>query len=321
MQGNGWLRWWVIAAVATVLALAVAGGWRGAADADAEDVAYRPASHAAPAADARVRSLGPSGQSRDGATLVQRIWTLKAAAERGDAAAMRELGFVASRCAGMAYAKGGIESAIAAVSANVALHGDAALAGYRGAGQRLRVQCDVLASWSGDLRGYGREWRERAAEAGDLAATIRMQALEEMRDADVVAGLLDHAVASGDAGSLREIGPLLLSYQLAGKSLPGYEGISFDEFDHYALNLIACERGLDCGQGSSLMDEICLVELQCTATDLPGLLDETLQRSGELRRLEAALRRMRGLLGDAELPALHSFDSRNAVADRIEEQL
>ncbi|GAB3064390.1 hypothetical protein GCM10027214_33160 [Stenotrophomonas tumulicola] len=151
-------------------------------------------------------------------------------------------------------------------------------------------------SWSGDLRGYGREWRERAAEAGDLAATIRMQAMEEIRDVDAIAGLLDQVIASGDAGSLREIGPLLLSYQLAGKSLPGYEGIVFDEFDHYALDLIACERGLDCGQGSSLMDEICLGGLQCTATDFPALLDENLQRSGELHRMQAALRRMRGLL-------------------------
>jgi hypothetical protein len=227
---------------------------------------------------------------------VHRLWALKAAADRGDAAAMRGIAFTSSRCAGMGHGRRGIQHTLDAVSANLERHSSESAAVYRRAGQRLKVQCDVLAGWSEDLRGLGRAWRDRAAEAGDLPASIRKVMDDGQRDPQAVAALLDRVVISGDAAAMAEMGALLLQASRSGHSLPGYEGLAFDEFDVYAMQMIACERGLACGDGSVLLDEICLTGLECSSTEFPALVRNNVEEEGQLPGLDHALKKMRGLL-------------------------
>lgn len=247
------------------------------------------APHAAPSAP-------DASQARGGLSQVHRLWALKAAADRGDAAAMREIAFTSSRCAGMGHGRRGIQHTLDAVSANLERHSPKAAAGYRRAGQRLKVQCDVLAGWSEDLRGLGRAWRDRAAEAGDVPASIRKAMEDGQRDPQAVAALLDRVVISGDAAAMAEIGVLLFQTSRGGPSVPGYEGLSFDVFDLYAMQMIACERGLACGDGSVLLDEICLTGLECSSTEFPALVRSNVEDEGQVLQLERALKKIRGLL-------------------------
>lgn len=247
------------------------------------------APHAAP-------SAADASQARGGLSQVHRLWALKAAADRGDAAAMRGIAFTSSRCAGMGHGRRGIQHTLDAVSANLERHSPESAAVYRRAGQRLKVQCDVLAGWSEDLRGLGRAWRDRAAEAGDLPASIRKVMDDGQRDPQAVAALLDRVVISGDAAAMAEMGALLLQASRSGHSLPGYEGLAFDEFDVYAMQMIACERGLACGDGSVLLDEICLTGLECSSTEFPALVRNNVEEEGQLPGLDHALKKMRGLL-------------------------
>lgn len=227
---------------------------------------------------------------------VHHLWALKQAADHGDAAAMREIAFTSSRCAGMGHSRQGIQHTLDNVSANLATHSPERAAVYRSAGQRLKAQCDVLAGWSNDLRVFGAVWRDRAAEAGDLTASIRKAMYDAPRDPQVAVALLDRVVVSGDAAATAEIGLLLLRVSNDGKSLPGYEGLAFDVFDFYAMQMIACERGVACGVGSVMLDDICLGGLECTTADFPALLWHSVEENGEARQLEQALKKMRGLL-------------------------
>lgn len=227
---------------------------------------------------------------------VHHLWALKQAADHGDAAAMREIAFTSSRCASITNVKYGMQYTLDEVSANLSMHSPEAAAGYRRAGQRLKQQCDVLVSWAGDLRAFGRLWREHAAAAGDLTATIRNTLYDVQRDPQVAAELLDRVVVSGDAQAIAEMGALLFQVGRSGQSLPGYEGLEFDVFDFYAMQMVACERGVACGAGSAMLDDICLTGMQCTFADFPALLWHNVEEDGEAHQLEQALKKMRGLL-------------------------
>ncbi|MFK3847592.1 hypothetical protein [Stenotrophomonas sp. NPDC078853] len=231
-----------------------------------------------------------------GLSEVHRLWAVKTAADGGDAAAMREIAFTSARCAGMGHGRQGIQHTLDGASANLEMHRPEAAAAYRSAGQRLEAQCEVLSTWSSDLRAFGRLWRDRAAEAGDLTATIRNTLYEAQRDPQVAAELLDRVIASGDAAAIAEMGALLFQMGRGGQSLPGYEGMAFDVFDFYAMQVIACQRGLACGEGSVMLDDICLTGMQCTFADFPALLWHNVEEDGEAHQLEQAMKKMRGLL-------------------------
>lgn len=231
-----------------------------------------------------------------GPSEIHRLWAVKAAADGGDAAAMREIAFTSARCAGMGHGRQGIQQTLDGASANLQMHSPEAAAAYRSAGQRLEMQCEVLDTWSSDLRAFARLWRERAAAAGDLTATIRNTLYDVQRDPAVAAELLDRVVVSGDAAAIAEMGALLFQVGRGGQSLPGYEDLEFDVFDFYAMQMIACERGLACGAGSAMLDDICLAGMQCTFADFPALLWHNVEEDGEAHQLEQAVKKMRGLL-------------------------
>lgn len=92
------------------------------------------------------------------------------------------------------------------------------------------------------------------------------------------------------------MGALLFQVRQLGQSLPGYEGMAFDVFDFYAMQMIACQRGLACGEGSVMLDDICLTGMQCTFADFPALLWHNVEEGGEAHQLEQAVKKMRGLL-------------------------
>lgn len=227
---------------------------------------------------------------------------LAAAAERGEPAAMRVYADMHMRCI-FSMGKEGWSSATFWQTvdgrANVLPADQAAY--LRAAAQRLHDHCARLGQGL-DRRGFAlqyRVWMEEAAEAGDLAARIRMGWRPGQPKPDPVAdsALMDEILASGDGYAMLEA--MRLMYR-ARNGLPGYEGQDFGVPTMAAFTLLACEHGVDCGAGSPTMDSLCLDSGNCSGQGIdtvvfesdpdPAFEDQVQQRKAELEALISAHR-------------------------------
>ncbi len=227
---------------------------------------------------------------------------LAAAAERGDPAAMRMYADMHMRCF-FGMGKEGWNNAAfwhtVDGRAN-ALPADQA-AYLRGAAQRLHDHCARLGKGL-DRQGLAmryRIWMGEAAEAGDLAARIRMGTGPGQPKPDPVAdsALMDEVLASGDGHAMLEAVRLVARVR---NGLPGYEGQDFGAPTVAAFTLLACEHGVDCGAGSPSMDSLCLDGGDCSGQGIdtvvsgsrsdPSYEELVQQRKAELEALISAHR-------------------------------
>lgn len=171
----------------------------------------------------------------------------------------------------------------------------------RAAAQRLHGHCARLGPGL-DRNGVALQykvWMQEAAEAGDLAARIRMGSGPGQPKRDPVAdsALMDEVLASGDGHAMLEAMRLMPS---ARNGLPGYEGQDFGLPTMAAFTLLACEHGVDCGAGSPTMDSLCLDSGNCTGQGIdtvvsesdpdPAFGEQVQQRKAELEALISAHR-------------------------------
>lgn len=222
---------------------------------------------------------------------VHTVSALKRSAQAGDAAAMRQLAGIGARCVGMGYARSRFDSTVDSVSANLARGDQVTAAQYRAAAGRLKLQCDALRLAPDQMQAIAHQWRRQAAEAGDLSARIIERTATGRGEA--VTGLLDEALAGGDGEALKEMGVLLSS--LLVKEIDPDVGMKLSEQDAYAVSLLACERGLECGPESAMADEMCLSGLVCNGRGYDEEVRENLRMRGEMQRTEVRMDMFRGL--------------------------
>lgn len=301
------------AALIGVLLLAGAAwlAWPTAPDSGDRSIASANAPAPAHANGAQSAAEGSAtGLAAFAARTTDEVQRLQLAAERGDVAAMRELVEIANGCFLTGFDPATVPTALDHGRSMLRKNrGKAAADAYQRAGERMQIRCAALLRHEKATHGLVALWRQRAADAGDLSARIMFAIFEPGGHGTDVAALADEAFATGEPHALRAIGPLLAfskptSQTSKGGPPTGYEAAFSAPQTIEALSLIACERGLDCGADSLLMDTLCVNAYECMpGQPLPALVESYTALSGQGEELIRAQQRMRELLRDA--PPVH----------------
>lgn len=251
------------------------------------------------------RSTGVSGSQSGAAetprsnpaTAASRVLELRRDAEAGDPVAMRELSELILNCSFGLNRGSDFWSGVESTASRLNPVDQAAL---RAAATRVGSQCENLrlGSQKEHVLLY-RQLLADAAESGDLLARLRQRgraftpetqaALPD--DADT---LIDDALASDDPRALYE---LSMIYLPTVQRAPPRFGIGSTPYDHTALILLACERGMDCGMESVRHDETCLIGLMCDET-FESMVRKQAQGEGEMERVNERLEWLRRLLDE-----------------------
>lgn len=127
-------------------------------------------------------------------------------------------------------------------------------------------------------------WLEKAADAGDATAIIRLKARSrEPLDGNGYRDMIQLAINSRESAALFELGSLLASAP-SDASLGKYEGLAGPVASH-AMQIAAYRRGLDCRSGSAIMDGVCESTGVCRYPDYQGFVFAELVPRGSWKRV------------------------------------
>lgn len=225
------------------------------------------------------------------------VLALRRDAAAGDPVAMRDLAELILRC-GFGLSHGASLWQQVDVMSGHMKSADVPL--LRAAAARRGALCENL---PGDRNAQALEYRQLmqdAAKQGDLLARLRQRsrAWDAEREAalpDDAAALVEEALMSDDPRALYEMAHL---YTLMPRA-PVQVGIGSSRHDYTALVLLACERGMACGVGSDLVDDMCFMSGTC-AEGFDAMMWQSAAAEGVTRDVQARMQWLRTMLDEVD---------------------
>ena len=184
---------------------------------------------------------------------------IKIEAEHGSAKAQRKLSDIYAFCAPYSL---GPEKWLATLDALATLT-PASVNGIASVKKRLAVRCNEVDSGQPIPAEAYRLWMEQAARGGDVASKVKIRTWTSQpllaRETSV---LLDEVLSSDDPDALLEMSQLM-SRPVTGELSDRYRQIAGDATTGAAWGIAACRAGASCGEGSLMMDSVCMSTGKC----------------------------------------------------------
>ncbi|HVJ38209.1 MAG TPA: hypothetical protein VM687_10475 [Stenotrophomonas sp.] len=246
------------------------------------------ANHAAPHSGP-AQALGRSSNEA-----LQSFLTTKARAEAGDAVAQRELAEMYGRCMPINIDP---QKFLASIDAMAAVSKSPANAeGMKRVAQATAVECAAVDNGAIIPLEARNLWLDQAAKQGDLAAQAQtFMGTDKRPQGDDLRKFMDEVVASGDPAALFEMGQLV-SGNSTGEGSGKYANVAGDALSGYAWSIVACQRGLNCNAGSSIMNSVCLNTSGCSSPDFESFVRDNLVSAGDAALLNSKVQEVSSLL-------------------------
>jgi len=209
---------------------------------------------------------------------------LQARANLGEAAAQRDLSEIYGRCLAIGVSSSSYLQGIEAIAKKKADEESANQ--LLSAARRLIAECAEVDGGAPVPLVAQKLWLQQAAKGGDLTARVRFEMYYPSESSDYpVPVLLEEALSKGDAAALFDLGQVLGT----GRTDLGasYGGALAGDYGAYALSIVACQRGLDCGSESAVMRSICLNTSECNSASYEDFIRDHLVAAGDLESLNA----------------------------------
>ena len=206
---------------------------------------------------------------------------IKREAEHGSAKAQRQLSEIYAFCAPYSL---GPEKWLAGLD-NLATLAPASVNGITSVKKRLAMRCKEVDFGQPIPAEAYRLWAEQAAKGGDVASKIKIRTWATQ---PLLAGetsvLLDEVFSSSDADALLEMSQLM-SRPVTGELSGRYQQITGDPTAGAAWGIAACRAGASCGEGSLMMDSICMSTGKCNYSNYEDFLMSEVVPPGERARM------------------------------------
>lgn len=184
---------------------------------------------------------------------------VKLEAEHGSAKAQRKLSEIYAFCASYSL---GPEKWLATLD-GLATLAPASVDGIAGVKKRLAARCNEVDFGQPIPAEAFRLWAEQAAKSGDVASKIKLRTwTTQPLLAAETSVLLDEVLSSDDPHALLEMSQLM-SRPVTGGLSGRYGQIAGDATTGAAWAVAACRAGAGCGEGSMMMDSICMSTGKC----------------------------------------------------------
>lgn len=225
---------------------------------------------------------------------LQKFLTAKASAEAGSAVAQRELAEMYGRCIPVNINPSRFLRSIDAIAAL-----SKSPANAEGMKRVARVTVDECASVDNGaiipLEAHDL-WLQQAAKQGDLAAQAQaFMGSGKRPQGDNLRKFMDQVVASNDPAAMFEMGQLVVGNP-SGDGAGRYSSVAGDTLSGYAWSIVACQRGLDCGAGSPIMNSACLNTGGCSSPDFESFVRDHLVTAGDAVLLNSRIEEVGSLL-------------------------
>ncbi len=219
-----------------------------------------------------------------------------AMAERGDAAAQRELSDQYAECS--IFINGG-ESVYRQVLTGIWDATRLDPENRRRAESVLEEQisvCSQLIQYATDVHRDAADWRRLAALGGDNSAIASELILNfDSIERDQRAQLAAAVIRSGDVNAILRISELMHRQIETGDEY--LDSISGSPFGYASLAIYACRRGAECGSDSAVMRRYCLHMGLCNYTNLEGALFAEALPVSSRQKLNVAVDNISTILG------------------------
>lgn len=184
---------------------------------------------------------------------------IKAEAERGSAAAQRQLSDIYGYC--MAYSLNPtIQLQTLDHLATVVPDSKASIDKVKA---RLVARCDRVDSGQPIPLEAVNLWAAQAATGGDVAAQVRLRvASMNPLTGEELGPLADASLAARDPEAMMEMSNLM-SRPVEGEVPDRYKAVSGNSLAGAAWGIAACRTGAACGNGSIMMDSVCINTGKC----------------------------------------------------------
>ncbi|KRG44833.1 hypothetical protein ARC20_07980 [Stenotrophomonas panacihumi] len=239
-------------------------------------------------------SHGTSSPTKVSNESLQKFLTTKARAEAGSAVAQRELAEMYGRCIPVNINPRRFLQSIDAITAL-----SKSPANAEGMKRVARVTADECASVDNGaiipLEAHDL-WLQQAAKQGDLAAQAQVFMRPGKRpQGDELRKFMDQVVASNDPTAMFEMGQLVEGNP-SGDGAGRYSSVAGDTLTGYAWSIVACQRGLDCGAGSPIMNSVCLNTGGCSSPDFESFVRDYIVTTGDAALLNSKIQEVGSLL-------------------------
>jgi TPR repeat protein len=231
---------------------------------------------------------------RTSSEALESFLTTKARAEAGEAVAQRELAEMYGRCMPVNIDP---QKFLASIDAMAAVSKSPANAeGMKRVGRATAVECAAVDNGAIIPLEARNLWLDHAAKQGDLAAQAQLfMGTGKRPQGDDLRKFMDQVVASGDPAALFEMGQLV-SGNSTGEGAGKYSSVAGDTLSGYAWSIAACQRGLNCNAGSSIMNSVCLNTSGCSSPDFESFVREYLVSAGDAALLNSKVQEVSSLL-------------------------
>jgi hypothetical protein len=140
------------------------------------------------------------------------------------------------------------------------------------------------------------EWYSLAARQGDAYAKVKVAS---MNSADLKSGdyrmIASDVALSADPEALFELGDLL-ALAPEGEDVGNFNAVD-SAFRSYAMSIVACRMGADCGESSYRLDAMCINLGVCAKGDYESVVRDQLVPAGQSERLDRAIDAVQNVVG------------------------
>lgn len=213
---------------------------------------------------------------------------IKTEAERGSAVAQRELSELYGFC--MPYSLNS-STQLQTLDHLASLAPDSK-AGMDEVKARMITRCDGVDSGQPIPMEAVSLWATLAASSGDVASQVRLRVTSlDPLSSDEVSSLADAALVSRDPNAMLEMSNLMFR-PMTGEISERYKGISGSPLAGAAWGIAACRAGASCGNGSMLMDSLCVSTGRCQHRSYEDFVFAQMVPPAERRRVLGMVQRI-----------------------------
>jgi len=284
---------WIIAAAVAVIAVAAFVYHSKDAPATSNLSGAATESATAPASEQRAATDPPSPADEKGAKALasgdplqaMTFEEIKAAAARGSVIAQRQLADIYAMCGPYSVNP----ATWLATLDGLAEASPQAKQGMEQVKKRLVARCDQVDGGQVIPKEARNLWAQQAAKNGDVTSTVKLR----VESPDPLSGkeaaeLADAVVASGDPQAMLEMSSLM-SRPIEDELPDRYAQVAGNPTAGVAWGIAACRAGAACGNGSMLMDSVCMSTGRCNYPSYEAFLMGEMVPPGERARLSAML--------------------------------